>query len=305
MSSNGRKRTLAVRDSHVRPPRRSSKSRDEAIDRLTTVLANFVSSTVTQEKSSSVKGEVVPSFDPENEGQSIFSWCSKVDELRDIYKWSEEATISFAITKLVGLAETWYQSLPTVKFTWNEWKQKLQEAFPSHSSYFANLQEMINREKSPDETYTRYYYEKLALLNKCKIYGPDAVSCIIGGLSSVVVKTGATAGNHQTTDSLYAYLSNLNNLPGMSKTSGTAKSPIKHNRHRFVPTKPSKKGGKPIICYRCNKPGHTANLCGVKPSTSQAVNEREDNRCMFCRRVGHVEENCFAKKRALNAKPTI
>lgn len=304
MPLNGRKRTVTIREASPIPPRGSTESRDDAINRLTEVLANFVSSTVSQEKSSEVKGDVVPSFDPENKTQTIYNWCSKVDELRFIYKWSEEATICFATTKLRGLAEIWYQSLPTVKFTWNEWKQKLQEAFPSQSNYFGDLQEMMAREKRPDETYTRYYYEKLALLNQCKIYGPDAVSCMIGGIISVVVKTGATAGSHQTPDSLYAYLSNLNNLPGTTKTSTTMPQ-VKDKRQRFVSPGQTSKGEKSIICYKCNKPGHTANLCNNNTSTSQTGKKQNFNRCTFCRRVGHVEEDCFTKKNTLKQKPTI
>lgn len=48
--------------------------------------------------------------------------------------------------------------------------------------------------------YTKYYYEKCALLNAWKIYGRDAVSCIIAGIDDNVVKTGARAGNHQCPD---------------------------------------------------------------------------------------------------------
>ena len=57
---------------------------------------------------------------------------------------------------------------------------------------------MSNRRKKIDETYTRYFFEKRALLNAVKIDGPDAVSCIIGGIDDIVVTSGARAGRHQS-----------------------------------------------------------------------------------------------------------
>lgn len=69
------------------------------------------------------------------------------------------------------------------------------------------------------------------MLNRCKIYGADAVSCIIGGIFDRIVKTGATAANHATPESLYTYLANLN-------TPGNSRNDIIHrptsNKHRMI-----------------------------------------------------------------------
>ncbi|KAJ8943142.1 hypothetical protein NQ318_022883 [Aromia moschata] len=135
-----------------------------------------------------------PEFNPEAKGQTVETWCRKVDELRAVYKWSEEATIYFAMSKLRGLAEVWYKGLPSVNFTWTEWKEKLELGFPSKRNYHADLQAMMNRTKR--------------------------------GIYDNVVKTGASAGNHQTPESLYGYLTSLTtekNRKSSAKVSGKNK----------------------------------------------------------------------------------
>lgn len=316
MSTKTRKRALTVSDQssdlHAEeqgPPqqrnRSFSRTTDESIDRLTAVMANFIETTTERERpsTSTMKGDIVPTFNPEDKGQTVVSWCQKVDELREIFNWSEEATIYFAMTKLRGLAETWYKSLPSLKFTWGEWKLKLIEGFPSKRNYCADLQEMLHRRKRPDETYTRYYYEKVALLNNCKIFGADAVSCIIGGINDIVVKTGASAGDYQTTESLYTYLSTLSNISGTMSVSSKFTPKNQFNRH--YKKKNFSKSERIITCYTCKRPGHTANVCDQKEYANKPANKTLEKRCNFCRRSGHLEIDCFLKKRSLNSKQTI
>lgn len=264
-------------------------------------MASFLENTAERERSSSstVRGDVVPVFNPEDRIQTVSTWCQKVDELREIYKWSEEATTYFAMSKLRGLANVWYRSLPSLKFTWGESKEKLESAFPPKQDYYADLQEMIARRKRQEETYAKYYYEKIAMLNRCKIFGEDAVSCIIGGIHDTIVKTGATAGNHKSPESLYGYLSSLNNTASTSKI-GSDHFQLRFknkNRRHFQKHKVNEMSGKGVTCYRCKQVGHTANFCKEK------ITEKNKLNCNFCHRAGHLEENCFTKRNKI--KPII
>lgn len=74
-------------------------------------------------------GNVIPEFDPMNKGQTIRNWLSKVEECAKMYRWDSDQIVHYAMPKLVGIAKTWYQSLPTMSFTWSEWKDKLTESF--------------------------------------------------------------------------------------------------------------------------------------------------------------------------------
>ncbi|KAJ8974494.1 hypothetical protein NQ317_006542 [Molorchus minor] len=129
----------------------SESNSNNSIERLTAVMATLLEN---RERTSlpTGKGDVIPEFDPDNKNQTVLLWCQKVDELREIYRWTEETTIYFATSKLKGLADVWYKSLPTLKFTWEQWKEKLQTAFPFRQDYNADLWEMMNRRKRSDET---------------------------------------------------------------------------------------------------------------------------------------------------------
>lgn len=272
-------------------PTPSSVSGNDSIDRLADIMANFIQTqnTVQNRNTSAAKldtgkSDVVPAFNPEDREQSSTLWLNKVDELRQIFHWSEEATIYFALSKLTGLAETWYKGLQTMSFTWEEWKEKILVAFPSVRDHYEMLTDMIRRRKRQDESYSRYYYEKLTLINQCKITGVDAVSCILGGIDDVVVKASAKAGNYQTPEGLYQYLSSLNDLrPSLSRPTASKHSFNKNNSIGKWNKGENRKQGS-SKCFKCGRSGHRQRDCDAK-------------RCTFCRRVGHLEDECYTKKR--------
>ncbi len=49
------------------------------------------------------KGDTLSEFNPKDKNQEAELWCNKVDELCEVYKWSEEATIHFVLSKLKDL----------------------------------------------------------------------------------------------------------------------------------------------------------------------------------------------------------
>lgn len=88
------------------------------------------------------KGNAIPEFDPENNNQTIKKWYNQIDEIREIYGWSEQATVYHALGKLKGLARTFYKGLPSLRFSWNEWKIKLMESFPGEQDFYEQLCEV-------------------------------------------------------------------------------------------------------------------------------------------------------------------
>lgn len=288
-----------ARDPHTPSSEGNVESTDnfheDPLIRLTTVMKDILASTVRKPDASMVRGDVVPIFNPEDSNQDIDTWCLKVDELRDVFSWSEEATIYFALARLRGLAEIWYKGLSSIKLNWVEWKEKLKRAFPYRKDYCDMLTEMLRRRKRFDETYTKYFYEKCALLNSCKIEGPEAVSCILGGIDDNVVKTGAKAGKYQTPESLHEF---LNTIGSTSAASGINKSGF--GKFKKQPRFSDRSRGNMEIstkgketyenkgCYKCGKSGHIAKTCTAPNNIIK---------CSYCRRPGHVENNCFQKKR--------
>lgn len=62
-------------------------------------------------------------------------------------------------------------------------KEKLQVGFYSRQDYNAYLQKIMNRRRITNENYTKYFYEKIVLHKRCKIFGLDTASCVIGGIN--------------------------------------------------------------------------------------------------------------------------
>lgn len=231
-------------------------------------------------------GELLPIFDPKESPINVEEWIRKVDELASIYNWTEEVTVHNALIKLKGLASTWYSSLRTTKYSWHQWCTLLTEAFPPESDFHLRLQTMMKRVKREDETYLRYYYEKLALVNHCGIIGKEAVSCIIAGITNPMVKTGAKAGNHNDPSSLLAYLqscnSGLDTLRQVNGNSGRAYKKVRRQSSDMSdgeePKAPPSQNRKEEraesrVCFNCKKPGHVIRNC-----TERVVLKRRGSR---------------------------
>ncbi|KAJ8962298.1 hypothetical protein NQ318_018277 [Aromia moschata] len=245
-----------------------------AVEQLTNVMREVFSNLSHREQrpstSTGFRGDAVPYFDPEDSTQDIMMWCGKIDELRGVFNWSEDATIYYALAKLKGLAQTWYRSLSSVKYSWSEWKEKLQRAFPSSKDFAERLEEMMKRKKKP----WRNLHKKLSLIHNCgNISGSDAVACIIHGLQDDHVKTSARGGNYAEPEELFTYLRTVKNVPSHAKEAkfNSKKSYIdKMNRGK---SDGSSSSG--LTCFTCGKSGHKSFQC---KSSSSSTNRF----CTFC-----------------------
>lgn len=275
------------------PPKRTRDSPDSsAIAQLTRVMTQFVEKMPAQGAPKNwINGDCIAKFDPSvKKGLKATEWVRQVEELRQLNQWTDSATTHFALTKLEGPAKTWFQSLPQLNFTWAEWQQKIIEAFPTRLNYPAVLREMLNRKKG-DEPIVTYYYDKLALLNRLKISGEDAVACIIDGLPDPIVRSGAEAGHYATPEGLLVHLTSLN-----ERSSNSSKGPQQGSKPKFAGK------GKKDPCYKCGKYGHIARDCKTNmSSTSKEDKPKKDTdaaqkrRCFYCNELGHISFHCPKK----------
>lgn len=235
------------------------------------------------------QNNVLPTFDPEDRQQSIIKWCERIDELKRLYNWSEEATAYSAISKLTGLASTWYRSLPTINYTWEEWKVELKKAFPPRRDFYQDLQEMMQRTKRREESYIVYYYEKVALMNECQIFGSEAVSCILGGISDTTVQAAARANDYPTCEALLNFLKTCD--ISQPSTSGTwTPIPFKHHqrqREKHVKKHAVFKSKTNFTCYKCQNQGHRAAECRT-------------TKCYNCHGYGHRAQDCRKRQQKNN-----
>lgn len=233
---------------------------------------------------------VIPEFDPLAKEQTIDMWLSKVEECTEIYSWNDKQTIHYALPKLVGHAKAWYQGLPSIKHTWSEWKLLLKESFPSTENYAELLTEMLNRRSRIGESLELYYFSKINLLNRCKIFGKQAVDCLIFGIEDKGVRLSAQAGKFDRPEDALEFIKSVKN---QSSTDF-----IRDNRDRRFPNSSqttnysAQRGGdatkviskESIVCFNCKESGHPSFRC-PKPRIQ----------CSECKLLGHKDKDCPKK----------
>lgn len=250
----------------------TSSSEQPILSDLVNVLKSMSSNNL--EKLGSLNN-TIPEFDPSKKEQTMTMWLHKVNECATIYTWSERQTIHFALPKLKGIAQRWYEGLPSVLFTWAEWQEKLLSTFPSEENYGQMLSDMLAKRARFSDCLEEYYYDKLSLINRCGISGKRAVECILHGIDDRSVRLGAEAAQFDDPNKLLSYLRNARNTK-------------LYNERRINKGQPQKSQNnpnpRPTRCSNCKKDGHVTSQC------TQPL-----KKCTRCSRIGHEAEQCFAR----------
>jgi transposase InsO family protein len=235
----------------------------------------------------------IPEFDPMSREQTVLTWLTKVEECASIYQWDDREIIHYALPKLVGVAKTWYQGLPSVLFTWTEWKRKLIESFPCREDYAELLTEMLSKRCRYGESLDQYYYAKINLLNRCKIYGRQAVDCILYGVDDRAVKVGAQAARLSEPEQVLVYFRTVKVGSTKDRDQQDPQRTRFNDRKRvFSQLNGTKENTRSNTkCYNCNELGHRSSTC-KQPAA----------RCTHCDKLGHLAENCF---RRINKKHQV
>ncbi|XP_047525101.1 uncharacterized protein LOC125062962 [Pieris napi] len=230
---------------------------------------------------------VVPEFDPVKRNQTIEMWLLKVNECATIYNWSERQVIHYALPKLSGLAQKWYQGLPSLMFSWPEWQDKLRLAFPSEDNYAQLLTEML----------------------ACRAQDRS-------------IRTSAEAAQFSEPDKLLVYLRNVKILKRTEKNNNALKSGATDNKrqrtNKFIQMRsestnnskcyicseighPYYKCKQPIKrCSQCHKIGHLEANCPLKKESSDAktvlrISQERDTDLKYFKKanVNGRELDCF------------
>lgn len=243
----------------------------------------------------SLNNNPIPEFDPSKKEQTITMWLHKINECAAMYGWSQQTIVHYALPKLQGAAKRWYTALGSMSFSWEEWQTKLLTAFPSQENYGQMLSDMLNRRARFGDSLEDYFYDKIALLNRCNIVGRQAIECILHGIDDRTVRLGAEAAQFLDLDKLLTYLRNarnvkINNLEKRNAVSNSfdRRSAInKPSLSRNIPDPQQRSANqrdRPIRCINCKKEGHLASQCN-QPIV----------KCGRCLRIGHETENCYSK----------
>lgn len=275
---------------HMR--RKSKESPHQHKDLDTSLLEKIIDlmADKQQSNSSTLVGaqNVIPLFDPNSKAQTSKDWIRKVNEIASIYHWKETQIIYHALPKLSGLAKLWYEGLQTVDLSWEEWQELIMCTFPDDQNCGDKLAEMLDRKSRHEESLEEYYHDKMALVNRCRLTGRDAVDCIVHGIYDHNVRLNAQGSNFQRPQDLLKFLRNVSN-----KTINQTKRVMSNNNIRPSTSKTENSSAlgsglgdsnryKFLKCFNCSEIGHSVARC-PKPVKF----------CNRCKKVGHDQEQCW------------
>lgn len=190
----------------------------------------------------------------------------------------------YALQKLCGLAKRWYEALPSLDYSWEEWQIKFTKAFPNDIYFGKMLEEMLSRKSRTDETLRDYFYDKLSLLSRCEIVGRKAVDCIIYGISDSSIRNGAQALKCEEPEDLLNYLASQQPSQSKDFLMGSFRRRDLRPSNNYQNKASSSGRGTEIVCFNCNERGHSYHSC-AKPIT----------KCVKCGRIGHKFDDCNRK----------
>ncbi|XP_064462728.1 uncharacterized protein LOC135373461 [Ornithodoros turicata] len=252
----------------------------------------------------SASANLIPTYDPATNTQpTVEAWINKVDGLAAAYGWNDKQTSCFALSKLEGVARSWYDGLTTTQYTWVEWKSKLREAFPSSASFQQLLREMEARKRKRDETIEIYFYDKLAKARRCGLDDPACIEYIITGLNDENAVRSLSVREFANSQELLRCLKLLDERLDIVKHSRSAggQDSSKSAKQSTGQTASSKGKGKSKyndkgepLCFNCSEYGHLSAAC---------PQPQRKPRCDKCKRTGHEIKDCRQDKGKGSATP--
>lgn len=233
-------------------------------------------------KSNRYQGKIdsVPAFRASLDGLTMEQWLHAIESTGDVFDWDDKARIFCMSNKLRGNAKHWYNNQETFNLSWRQWKQKLLQAFPSQAGVFSKLKELVNTERDKNQNLVDFYYRKLSLGQSCKLADATVADIIVNTINDPFVKSGARAARCSSTAALLKFLISSAEQPREFHYNEKSRDTVKRQGNMASRQK--------MKCYICGAEGHKKIEC-PKFSTSKI--------CNFCKFRGHLEEECYKKKK--------
>lgn len=278
-SSNNRRRTSHKRKSSSRG-HSSRKVENRKLKKRILVLEDKLQS---RYKRFEGKIDSISVFKGGLDGLTAQQWLHSIESTGDLFEWDEKAKIFCMANRLAGHAKHWYNNQEELNISWSEWKFKLLNAFPSHTSYYSKLKELVNDFRDKDRNLIDFFYKKLSLGHSCNLQDKVIIDIVINTLNDPFLKSSAKAANCRDTNELLKFLilNNDNNYIRVKTMDANSNHFRKQSSNKI----------NKLICFLCKKEGHKKGDCPCNKSIKQ---------CNFCKLKGHLEQDCFKKQKTFD-----
>lgn len=126
---------------------------------------------------------IISEFDPDtNRGQCANEWLNEIDSMAEIFGWDQRRTLLYACMRLKGPAKFWFDGCKQELRTWQIFKDRLLENFPTVVDTAGIHKKLINLKRKPDQSVESYFHETVALGRKIKISDELIKHYLIRGL---------------------------------------------------------------------------------------------------------------------------
>ncbi|KAH8042067.1 hypothetical protein HPB51_020241 [Rhipicephalus microplus] len=110
----------------------------------------------------------IPDFTGVDQDPTV--WLDEIHSLARRHAWTDDVTLSLAVSRLRESAKAWHQYDGCKYKSWSDWTTAFVTAFPPlPSAYDDHFMRMRSRWQAPLKDARKYVYDKLRLLDKCGI----------------------------------------------------------------------------------------------------------------------------------------
>ncbi|XP_063624790.1 uncharacterized protein LOC134796536 [Cydia splendana] len=282
--------------STVGEPNGSSSAAPDATDRLIGALT-----ALTKVRSNHY---YISNFDPSL--HDIDSWCEEVERARDINRWDDNECLSRIANCLKGDARSWLNEWVTNDRSWTNFKFEFKPLCSRRIDVANILFSVMSTNSDSYTTYAEYARRSLLRLNIVKGLSDElTVAIVIRGITDAQIRAAATNAQLLPRD-LVEFLS-IYTKPN----SNIAQSSTRQSRSRQIESNNLKRGNnfntpnRELKCYSCFEIGHLQRFCPKRfkqledqKKPSDTSSNTTANVCSFCKKPGHDDTVCFAKKRS-------
>lgn len=240
---------------------------------------------------------MIPEFDPSV--HKVDSWLSIVQTYALTFSWSDRVICYQALNKLKGSAKIWYDSLLRTNFSWptwewSNWKSIIASTFRVQRNMFDILKDIIDKKPANSQSLYEFYFEQKGKIDSLSLNFSqhDIISIILGNIGDSNISASVEAGQFKSCDELASFLhSKVRNVSGRVLVQKQMPNQSVINSNSNVPS--TLKAANETYNVAMKQKVIKCFSCGGNHKRSQC----EVNTCDFCKKRGHIESECFTKKK--------